>query len=180
MNEEYALLCRRYATAFLNIYNDELTLKDCEKIKKAENFLRHHRVILTFFDLPDLKLDRHACMIDLLIERLNLPKVVKPLLLLLDKKRHIWLLPEGLAILETLFFERRNMLAFNIESYPVLSEKQLEDIKGFLRKKTGKEIVSYVKENEKLIAGVRAQSRILLWEYSIAKKLREAGHVVYE
>src|SRR3989339_1016165 len=145
MNEEYALLCRRYTTAFLNIYGDALTLKDFEKVKRAEIFLRRHRSMLTFFDLPDLKLDRHVRMIDLLIGHLSVPECLKPLLLLLDKKRHMWLLPEVFAILATLFFERHNTLLFEIKSYPLLSEQQLEIIKKFLFEKTKKEIICHLK-----------------------------------
>jgi len=180
MNEEYALLCRRYATAFLNIYGCRLSIGDCKALKDAETVLRAHRSWLVFFDLPDLTDEKREQMIATLIEQLHLPKVLKKLLILVDDHRRIWLLPEMINSLTKLFLERNNLLSFTIMSYPSLSDEQLTTIKDFLMNKTGKQVLYVSKEDGRLIAGIRALSGELLWEYSIKKKLREAQQVTYE
>ena len=180
MNQEYSVLCRRYATAFLNVYGDEITLDDCKKLKGAADFLGSHRSILAFFELPDLKPDRHQKMIDLLISHFSLPEAIKPLLFLLDEQRHMWLVVETFSILVELYLKRHNLMIFSIESYPRISEEKLEEFKKFLHRQTKKDILCRLEENKDLIAGIRAQSSSLLWEYSIEKKLREARHVIHE
>ena len=180
MNQEYSLLCRRYAAAVLNVYGKTITFDDCESIRSAEKFLREHRSILSFFELPDLRPDRHVRMIDLLIKNLRLPASLKPLLLLLEGHSHMWLLAETLSALADLFLKRHNIMIFSVESFPFLREGELNVLKDFLHMKTGKEIIYHSSENPRLIAGIRAQGSTLLWEYSIEKKLREARHVIYE
>jgi F0F1-type ATP synthase delta subunit len=180
MNQEYSLLCRRYATAFLNVYGDKISLDDCQKLKAASDFLGSHRSILTFFELPDLKPDRHQRMVDLLVRHFLLPETIKALIFLLDKERHMWLLVETFSILVELYLKRNNLMIFSIESCPVLSSEKLEEFKNFLGRQAKKDILCRLKENRDLIAGIRAQSGTLLWEYSIEKKLREARHVIYE
>jgi len=180
MNEEYALLCRKYATAFLNVNGDQLSIDDCKNLKKAEIVLQAHRSWLVFFDLPDLGDKKREQMIVILLKQLHMPGILKSLLMLLDIHRRIWLLPEIISILVSLFFERNNLLSFTFMSYPALSGDQLTAVKNFLMNKTGKQILYVPEKNEKLIAGIRALSGTLLWEYSISKKLREAQQVMYE
>jgi F0F1-type ATP synthase delta subunit len=180
MNQEYSLLCRRYATAFLNVYGDKISLEDCKVLRSAGDFLGSHRSILAFFELPDLRPDRHQQMIDLLVSHFSLPEAIKPLLFLLEKQRQLWLLVEVLFVLVELYLQRNNLMIFSVESFPVLSSEKLEDFKKFLHRQTKKDILCRLKENKDLIAGIRAQSSSLLWEYSIEKKLREARHVIHE
>jgi len=180
MNEEYALLCRRYATAFLNVNGKQISLNDCEEFKNAAQLVRVHRSWLVFFDLPDLSDEKREQMITILIEKLHLPSIVQSLLVLLDHHRRIGLLPEVLDSLVKLFFERHDLIYFTIRSYPTLSAEQLNIIKNFLMAQTGKNILYVSQECPALIAGVRALSGTLLWEYSIEKKLREAQQVMDE
>ncbi len=178
MNEKHFLLCRRYATAFLNLYHDQISLDDCFAIQESIPKLKAHQGWSAFFELPNVSSETRNEMITLLLKNLSLSSVLSPLVKLLDNHKRIWLLPEVLAVLRSIFFERNQLLFFQIKSCPQLSSEQLEKVVSFLMKQTKKKILYKTVEDGALLAGIRAESDILLWEYSIAKKLREAQQAI--
>ncbi len=60
-----------------------------------------------------------------------------------------------------------------IQSAMPLTESEIIKFETFFQKLSGKRVISRVQVEESLIAGVRMQSDIFLWEHSVAARLRK-------
>ncbi len=174
INETNVLLARRYAQAFFNIYHRDMREEHLPFIQKTATFLRSHSAWLTFFDFPNVKFDQQKQMIKSLLEHFVLPAVLEPLGELLCVHKRMMLLPDVLEQLAGLFLTYNGLVEFTIASMPQLADEQLCILIDFLQKKSEKRVRYTCIVDHRLIAGIRAQSSSLLWEYSIAKKLRES------
>jgi ATP synthase F1 delta subunit len=173
MNIEYLILSRKYAVAFLNLFINEITLEDYHALVKLLLFLKNKPELNLMFKLPRVeKAKREA--IDCMMKEFQLPLPFKKLMdLLLDDQR-LFLLLDVLRYIKQLYTEREGIMEFEIRSSHDLNHEQLEIIKYFLSSMTGKHIVYKHSIDRELIAGIRLQSDILLWERSVAQKLAEA------
>lgn len=178
INEEHLVLARRYARALVTVTGDQLSIDDCIALHRAAVLLRQHRNWLGFFEAPSMTEHQRERMIILMQERLQVPFACEKLVCLLLKHRRMILLPEVLDTIAELYFQEHNVELFTVSSAPELSMQQLECVREFLARATGRQIMYTYRTDKTLIAGIRAQSLTALWEYSLAKKLREAYRLV--
>lgn len=180
ISEAGTLLARRYARAFLSLFAQQITEEHCLAMRKAATLLISPagKSWIMFFDFPSVTPEQQRTMVRLLLKRLDLPDYVQQLVILLCAHKRIELLPDVLNKIVGQFFEQKNITEFTITSCPEITPEELEEIRVFLQKKSGKNIRTITKTDNRLIAGVRVQSAALFWEYSIAKKLREAQQMV--
>ena len=174
INELNTLLARRYAQAFFNVYRQDMRDEHLPFIKKAVIFLRGHSTWSTFFDFSTARVDQQKQMIKSLLKHFELPNKLEPLVVLLCVHKRMILLPEVLAQLAGLFLAYNGLVEFTITSMPQLADEQLQILIDFLQRRSEKKVRYTCIVDQRLIAGIRAQSSLLLWEYSIAKKLRES------
>ena len=180
ISESCTLLTRRYARAFLSVFAQNVTDDHCVAMKKAAAVLLtpDGKLWLTFFYFPSVTVEQQQAMVALLLNRLALPDYMQSLVALLCAHKRMELLSDVLNKIVAQFFEQRNIVEFTITSSSELTQEQLQKLCAFLQKKSGKNIRYINKVDNRLIAGIRAQSASLFWEYSIAKKLREAQQMV--
>ncbi|OQA36313.1 MAG: ATP synthase subunit delta [Candidatus Dependentiae bacterium ADurb.Bin331] len=178
MKIEYASLIHKYVRAFLNVYAQQLDTVQVKKIGQINAFFKTHPQTIFFLKLPVQFNAIKEAMIKKIVDQLNISVSVQSLISLLLKQQRLFLLPHICARIEREFEQQQGIMRFIITSSHVLSEKQQQSITHFLAKKTGKKIERIQKIDPKLIAGVRLQSDTLLWEYSIAKQLRDAERLL--
>lgn len=172
MNIVEHTLARRYAQAYINLYNNELTRDDVQLIKKAHVFFVAHKGALYFLTLPTITHEQKLHVMDTFFKKMGLhPSLLKLLdLLVVDKRGTLW--PDVLASIVRFYNEKNNIIELAIESYPEIDVQDMQVIQQFFARKTNKDIIYTYRVVEDLIAGIRAKTDNLLWEYSVAKKLR--------
>lgn len=167
------ILARRYAFAYLNLFSEDISVQALEHLQKAKQFFIEHKRALYFLSLPTIEREKKCSIMHDLLKKLLLPESLNALMQLLIVQKRVMLWPDILTYIITFYEHRTNIMHLVIESSCELEQKQLHTIKQFLADKTGKDIIYEYHVNKELIAGVRARSDTLLWECSIAQKLRD-------
>ena len=165
-------IAKKYAQAFMAVFPKSLTLNDSSKIETAQKFLQKHKSTLLFLQLPQYDEKRKESMVSDLIGHFSLPHVFTKLLLLLISHNRSFYIPDVLWFIIELYKEQTNSVNFSIQSAHSLDQKQIESIKQFLGRLTGKNIIATPIIDTSLIAGLRLQSNNNLWEYSVRKHIQ--------
>lgn len=166
-------LSRKYATAFLNLFIDEITIKDYCALVDLLTYLKNQPELCSVFKLPRVDEAKREA-IDCMMKEFRLTPSFKKLMQLLLQDQRLFLLPDVLQYVQHLYKERRGIMEFEVRSSHALKNEQLETIKFFLSAMTGNHILCKHTVHKELIAGIRLQSDILLWERSVARRLAEA------
>lgn len=166
-------LARRYAFAYLNLFSEDITIQDLDHLQKSKQFFVEHKRTLYFLSLPTIAREQKSSLVYVLLKKLVLPESLNALMELLIMHKKVMLWPDILSYIITFYEQKTNIMHVVIESSYELEKKQLQTIKQFLADKTGKDIIYEYHVNKELIAGVRARSDTLLWECSVAQKLRD-------
>jgi F0F1-type ATP synthase delta subunit len=165
-------LAKKYGQAFVNIYGDSLDIAHIEIIEQVGAFLKKHREILFYVQLSVFDEDRSRKGLDALLQECEIGDLLAPLVELLTDHKRMVLFGSVLEWIAVLALEAKNIMKFTIESYPALTEQEQRLLNDFLKKETGKQILSNVVTNSNLIAGLRVYSETLGFERSIRKQLR--------
>ena len=172
MDSNSNILARKYATAFVNVFADSLSLADIEKINNALALLATLQNLSFFLQLPyiDDALKKRS-LAKLLTNQSALPASFEKLIDLLIAHKRSFLIYPIMRNIHELIMEQKGVSLFTISSSHELDNQQREDIKEFLARKSGRIIMGKYTLNKKLIAGLRLQSNTLLWEHSLRKYL---------
>lgn len=181
MNKGDFILARRYANAFLNTVDQNVLTRDfvvaCACVGDQLVQLREWLAVL---ELPMITGMQRENMLKILKEESGLPGAATSLVDLLYAHGRMKLLPEILIALKRFYFQRIGLVQFSVQSSCAIGEATRQNIEDFLGCASGKQVLCDYESNIHLIAGMRACSDELFWEYSVAKKLREAQQAVYK
>lgn len=172
MNIVEHTLARRYAAAYIRAFAQELTSNDMQRIKEAHEFFTHHKKALFFLTLPTIAYEKKLQVMETFFKNMHLHASVARLLELLIRDKRVLLWCDVLASITRLYNEKNNIIELAIESYPELDTQGMQAVQQFFARKTKSDIIYTYRVVDDLIAGVRAKTDNLLWEYSVAKKLR--------
>ena len=172
MNRIARTLARRYATAYIGVFGEQLTRKDLDALRSAQQFFCIHKQSLYFLSLPTIADKQKLQIIHKAFKHLDLPTSCMRLMTLLVAQKRASLWYDILTYMVKLYQQKHHMMDVYVESAPELDKKQLAVIEQFLADETGNDIMITYRVDPDLIAGIRARSDTVLWEYSIAKKLR--------
>jgi len=173
MGQDVSLeLARRYAKAFNNVFSVNLSLTDVENIAQAADYLALRRRTRFFLRLPVIDVSIKKQVLDLVCKRFSLPLSVEKIIDLLLIHKRSYLLHYVFFYLVELYYAHHAIEIFTITSSHQLSQASSEVIKNFLARRTGSTVIYTNKIDQKLIAGIRLESKSFLWEYSIRKHLR--------
>lgn len=178
MNNTETLLAKKYATAFLNIYLSKISLDDYHAIKSAADYFAHHYCFFFLLNTPTIPTTTKRTTLIKLFDELRLPSALQPLIELILKHHRLFLIPALFKQLTMVYENRKKIIPFTFFSSHVLTKKELETLSTFLEKKINRTVMYKQVYNKKLIAGVRMQSDIFLWEYSIAKQLKALRNII--
>ncbi len=171
MNQTENVVAKKYATAFLNLYKDKISLDDYHNLKTTADYFKKNHKFFFLLNTPTIPLQRKRTTLISLLEDLKIPTVIAVLVELVLKHQRIFLLPTIFNYLVTVYEQREKIVPFTFYSSHALEKKQIEIAQSFLTKKINASITYTCITNENLIAGIRLQSNFFLWEYSIAKQL---------
>lgn len=163
---------KKYARAFLNLYGNDITDKDCVSFEQAVEFFKQNSEFVFLLKLHYIIDQTKLEIMDKLIATFKLPEVIHRLVSVLLDDSRLYLLPDVLAWTIDLHRSDIGIELFNVASSHPLDKAEYAEIKKFLSDKIGKSIVIEASVESDLIAGLRMQSDYHLWEYSIRKQLQ--------
>lgn len=173
MRHSQSTSAKKYAKAYLRVYHGDMSVAMVHNIEKALAFFRQHP---TFISLV-AALQRHNLhqnkLLTELIEHFSLPSSLHKLTDLLIDHNTLPLFSAILMDIAALYLQQENILPVTIYSTTPLTQTEQKQFEDFFAKLSRKKIISQSSINQALIAGVRIQSDIFLWEYSIAKRIQE-------
>jgi len=164
------IIARKYAKAFLNLYEDQISLEDLDNIRKLEHFFASHKKVIFFLSVPNIQTITKEKLLDELFQRFNLKTLLNPLVHLLSNSKRLFLIDNILTHIKLIYKKRNDITRFTITSSHEMPPQDIKIIEKFLACQTNKTIISTYNIDKKLIAGIRLQSDTLLWEYSIGKQ----------
>lgn len=177
--DAHVLNAKRYAHAFLNLFT--INSQDITNIKKAIDFLEHHREIFSLLKVPllDSKIKMNALKEYLMIQ-FYLPASFEKLIHVLVEQKRTYLIQMILSEMINLYEDQQGLESFTIASSCQLDDTELEKVKAFLTTHTHHNIICTPLVDTDLIAGIRMQSNNHLWEYSIRKHLAAIKSLMLE
>ncbi len=167
----YAVLAKKYATAFMDVAQDLFDEHDLKRVDELQKFLHDNRKILFFFNFSLIDQEVINAVLDKMFKNFKTESLFKKLMQLILHERRALLMPEVLYYVAALYREKNNIISFDVESAQELSEEEKKTVEQFLADSTKKNISPKYKIDSTLIAGMRAQSETLLWEHSIKNQL---------
>lgn len=173
MNIQEHFVAKKYAQAFLNLFINSISLDDYYNLVSAEQFLTIHKKAFFFLSLSHIEQSTKIRLLEKVMQKFGVVLSINNLVRLLLNDKRLFLLGEIVRQLCSLYRKRKNIELFSIVSSHALQEKDLSVIQQFLATNTGCDIMYTYTVDTRLIAGVRVQSDLLVWEYSIAKQLRD-------
>jgi F-type H+-transporting ATPase subunit delta len=165
-------IAKKYAQAFMAVFPKSLTFADMGKIEIAQKFLRAHKHILLFLQLPQFDHERKKSMVADLIGHFSLPDQLSAIILLLITRNRSFYIPDVLTSINELYKKQTNCIEFSLKSAHNLNSTHIESIRQFLKRLLDKNIITTSSIDTSLIAGIRLQSNDYLWEYSIRKHIQ--------
>lgn len=175
------VLARRYAQAYLNVYEHELTDSVRENIKALRDFLGLNSRIVFFLMVPSIAEEVKVRGIAFLGEKFELPKGLQKSMHILLQSKRACLLGRFFDFIDILYQKKYGRVSFVVSSSHEIASQDKEILQNFLKKLVSLEkcadradydILCTYKIDKKLIAGIRMQSNTHVWEHSIAKQLR--------
>lgn len=172
MTGQEHVLAKKYATAFLNLYSDTISLDTYHTLKTVADYFKKNYNFFFLLNTPTVSPTTKRTTMIALLKQLHIPDSFLVLIDLVLKHQRLFLLPGIFEQIVRIYEQRKKILPFTFFSSNNLDNNQIEAIKKFLTQKTNFHIIYKTKLNKKLIAGMRLQSDVFLWEYSVAKQLR--------
>jgi F0F1-type ATP synthase delta subunit len=179
--EHQIRLSRKYAQAVLNVFGQSISRDDIMQVQHIIIFLEQHKKALFFLRLShiDITVKEHA--LDKLFQDLSNKKPFMALVKLLLEENRGHMIYSALSELVTLYYQAHKIMPCTITTSHSISAESLDKVQQFLARQTGNDIIYTYARDTSLIAGIRAQSKTVLWEHSIRKQLRElALHMASE
>jgi len=172
MRYSQSLIAKQYAKAYILEFGSSLQWQDIERLTSVMKFCRRHHTFMSLVsELTTKDLKRHV-LVDDMFAHFSLPDSLKKLVDIMVVHKRLPLFSSVVQDICCLYLEKNNMLEVTISTATDLDADELKKFEDFFMKLSGKKIISHVIIDESLIAGVRMQSDVLLWEYSIAARIR--------
>lgn len=165
-------IAKQYAKAYMAEYGSLLQPLDIKSLQSLIRFFRRHHNFMSLINLLVTPNKLENVVLDELFEHFTLPQNLKKLINVLIVHKRLTLFAEVLQDICCLYFHANNILELTIMTATPLENHELEKFEIFFRKLSGKTTLSNVVHEPSLIAGIRMQSDLFLWEYSIAARLR--------
>ena len=173
MRYSQSLVAKQYAKAYIREYIQELSLADIENMKSAVSFFRRHHNFMSLISVIAKMQDKKQDLIDEIFSHFSLHQTLKKLVEVLIRHKRLLYFAQVLQDICCLYGTFHGILEVTIQSATPLTESEILKFETFFQKLSGRRIVSSMQINESLIAGVRMQSELFLWEYSVAARLRK-------
>ena len=165
-------IARRYAKALLLIGKEDGQTEDYrQELAGVADLLSQEAQLAATISNPLYKAGERKQVLQMIIEKLNLSKVMSSFLLLLFEKGRIGFIASINDFYQALADELKGVARASLVSATELTEDAIEKIRTALSKRTGKEIVLDVQQDPSLIGGVVTRIGDLILDGSIRTQL---------
>ncbi len=171
MKNEFQVLARRYAQAYLHVFGKNMTLDQAQKLPVVADILEKHRSLLIFAAVPQTEERSKRHIVDLFKMAGFDASLYSSLFDLVTADNRLVIMSEILRKIYTLYLESQGIMHFILESAIPLQDDERNILVAFLHKKTQKEIHYTLVVNPALIAGIKMYSDGLGFEHSIQQRL---------
>lgn len=172
------VIARRYAVALAEVAAEQNELERVnEEVKRLADILNPEGgevnvpELLDFLGSPIVPLDEKIQMTDVLCEKLQIGKLVSEFLNVLIKRGRVPLASKIADEYIHIAARIENIYAADVESAEPLSEVDEKRLRESLEKATGERIRLSIKQNKKLLGGVRVKVGDQLFDGSILGRL---------
>lgn len=172
MSEQWESFTKKYAQAFLNLYNDQLSAAVIGNLVACENFLTTHKNAGAYLSLSSIALEKKTALLKEICASFNLPTAFDKLSHVLLKNGHIEVLPKVLQKIISGNRLQKNIINFTVSLSHALGDQEKKSLVSFIKKNVSQEIMVDFIIDPSLICGIKIKSNTLLWERSIAKQLK--------
>ena len=165
-------IARRYAKALLLIGKEDGQTEDYrQELAGVADLLSQEAQLAATISNPLYKAGERKQVLQMIIEKLNLSKVMSSFLLLLFEKGRIGFIASINDFYQALADELKGVARASLVSATELTEDTIDKIRTALSKRTGKEIVLDVQQDPSLIGGVVTRIGDLILDGSIRTQL---------
>ncbi|MCK4265384.1 F0F1 ATP synthase subunit delta [Candidatus Babeliales bacterium] len=176
MNEN--TIAQKYASAFLNLYINQLSIGHIEKLTLLEDFLNQNRFFYISLRIPSIELKIKLLATSKLVKFFQFKQPILTLVNILLINGRIEILHKVLKHIRFEYAKRTNLEFFRVKSSHVLTTQEksvVAKLIGFLSKSNIRTEFTLDKD---LIVGLRIESPSFLWERSIRKELMKVGKTI--
>lgn len=165
-------LSKKYAQAFLNIFESNINSDFIEKTFNLYKFLREHKESEVYLRLSAITNAKKKNVLLKLLHNFELEKspLVKLIDILLDKNR-IYIISDVLKYIVKISNQNNNIVKADFRYSHELRDSLRDSIEKFFEKKLKKKIIYNYILDKSLIAGVKLTTDNYLWQYSISQQL---------
>ena len=164
---------KKYALAYIHIFKEDITISTLDKFLISYDFLSQHKNMLFLLALYETSAEDKQKIIVKFIDFFGLPQSIHKLFDLLLKQKHICLLADILRDIYCFYKKESGIEDLQIRSSSELSQDSQKKLQDFFVGLSDKKYKIKIEQDAELIAGIRMQSDAMLWEHSIAKKMKK-------
>lgn len=165
-------LARKYARAFLNVYNNELSSDYFSQLRALQLFLKKNKWLYHYLAIASIETTLKEQSIHQIVQTLGQPHHTELLMTTLLKANRIEILD---IVVDHLldFYEQDNKIEkFTITTSHALNNDDQERVKVFISSLTTNTITATFLVDKSLICGIKIQSNQSSFERSIAHQLK--------
>ncbi len=173
MTNAEQFLVKRYAIALLHTVCRSLTDQDRDALSKTIAFLKQQQTASALTTLSLINRTIPLSLFQKLTTSTAIATLFKTIFDLLIVQRRTFLFFNIVVALRDEWYKKELIMPFSIETTIALTKQQKQRIELFLQQQTGYSILCSYAQKPSLIAGIRAQSSIFLWENNIEQRLQK-------
>ena len=175
------IIAKKYALAFCKVHDTILTQNTIQSITTIALFLNDHKNFYVSLNIPNISRTIKQEALKKIQHTFNAPQEVLSLMMtLLDHKR-IEILDKVLHAIVTAYQKKHTIETYHISTSHNISEAEKKSISAYIKQVHRKKNVTVVPQftiDKTLIAGMRIESDMYIWERSIRKKLLHIRHSI--
>lgn len=171
-NSSLAHIARPYASALYDIAKGEKSIPSIEKsLNKLAQLIEKNDDFASFLASPIISADKKASVIDAILKKMKLPKIVSNFVKLVAKNARLFALPAMIASFGELAAKGRKEVSAEVISAKPLSASQLKSLSATLKKKIGKTVTLKTHVDADLIGGLIVKVGSKMIDNSLQTKL---------
>lgn len=167
------ILARKYAAAFLEVYGATMTMDEYQRLHEFKRAWDLHGTWLSALTLPTASREKKIIFMERLLAAYHvMPDFIRLVQLLITDKRES-LLSQVIAMICSLYLKQIGVVMCTLVSSHALTEPERAVVQHYIARQIGYQIIYDYKIDASLIAGIKVVSDTFMWEYSVARQLRE-------
>jgi len=165
-------LSKRYATAFLSLYDKKITPAVLHSLQDLLVFLEGRRPTFVLLVCPTLDIQQKIALLEKGLEKYHLADVIMPIATLLLQHKRIELAVPVLEQIVRLHHKMHGIVPVVIQTSHSITRQEQEQLSIFAQSLCKARSINptFVVQKE-LISGIRIKSENVLWERSLANVL---------